>query len=74
MNNGGFMAVWQTVIDSTNSHWDIMARQFDANGYPVNVEFSVTPGHEHKQYYPALTTLTDGRIAVSYSEQNPEYY
>ena len=44
MVNGGFMALWQSRVDTVNSHWDIIARQFDDNGVPVNVEFSVTPG------------------------------
>ena len=73
VSNGGFIAVWQS-FGADNDSWGVMARQFDADGQAITAEFRATSQWQSVQYQPAVTALSDGRIAIAYADRFAGYY
>jgi Ca2+-binding RTX toxin-like protein len=65
LDNGGFVAVWQTE-EAQSTDWDIVARQFDANGVATSNEWQLTRNQIGEQYNVQVTLAADGRLVMSY--------
>jgi Ca2+-binding RTX toxin-like protein len=61
--NGGFAVVWHSV----GSTFDVFLQRFDATGAKVGGQILVSPGAGSEDYYPAVSLLADGGLAVSWS-------
>ncbi|MGV3549306.1 cadherin domain-containing protein [Rhizobium sp.] len=64
LENGGFVAVWQS-NDAGNN--DIRGRVFDQNGTGASTDFVVNTTTTGSQERPEVTVLSDGRILVAWS-------
>ncbi|MFT4924826.1 MAG: hypothetical protein ACI8WB_000910, partial [Phenylobacterium sp.] len=73
LTQGGFLAVWQS-NGADGDNLSVMGRQFDHDGMAQTPEFRVTEDTVSVQAWPSVTTLTDGRIAVAYSQHNGTLY
>ena len=61
LSGGGFIAVWVSPVAGSD---EIRARLFLADGSAAGDEFTVNAMTAGAQGTPAVTELTDGRIAV----------
>lgn len=66
--NGEFVATWQdhSGSGSRNPGTEIRAQIFNAEGKKIGFEFLVNTTSKSGQWEPEITTLTDGRFAVSW--------
>ena len=63
--NSGFMAVWNRRDQGASNK--VVARQFDAEGNAIGSEVIVPLDTSAPNDRPDITTLTDGRLGVSYA-------
>lgn len=77
--DGGYLVVWQATADGK---WQIYARQYDENGTPVNAQTSLVTTNLDAPWLvvlgdwnplPSISTLTDGRVAVAYTDKATGY-
>lgn len=73
LDDGGYMIVWQTNKDERqpNQPWQVMACQYDASGNVVGSEVVVGSVGILDRGVPSeatITTLGDGRVAISYAK------
>jgi Ca2+-binding RTX toxin-like protein len=61
--NGGFAVVWH----SPSSTYDVFLQRFDSTGAKVGGQTLVSAGAGSEDYYPAVTRLADGGLAVSWT-------
>jgi parallel beta-helix repeat protein len=64
--NGGFMAVWQA-IDQDGDEYGIFGQRYDSTGNRTGSEFQVNTYATTSQNTPAIATLTNGEIVVSWN-------
>lgn len=63
---GGFVAVWTSAANGT----DVMARLYSGNGAPLGSAFTVNQTTTGAQSDPAVTTLSDGTFAISWTDSS----
>jgi len=68
--DGNFVVVWQTSILSPGLG-DVMARRFDASGYPLTSEFRVNTYTTSYQGSPALASDPAGNFVVAWEGVGP---
>jgi len=71
MSDGGFVVTWQSFLQD-GSFGGIFARQYDGNGAQVGDEFQVNTTTQGGQRLSSLTTLADGRIAVTWASDGQD--
>jgi Ca2+-binding RTX toxin-like protein len=73
---GGYAMVWKS-YDSDNSNpfsgYDIVFREFDANGEPTGPEQMLISGDDKYDHEPAISGLPNGNIVVSWHNSNSNY-
>jgi RTX calcium-binding nonapeptide repeat (4 copies)/Cadherin domain len=72
LDNGGFMAVWQSTDASgeDTSGNSIRARVFSADGTPAANDYIVNTTYDGNQNVPSGTTLADGRILLAWNSDD----
>lgn len=70
LESGGFVAVWQSYGQGTDSEWGIYGQRFSATGARVGGEFHVNSTTDRNQLDPVVTALEDGGFLVAW-EANP---
>ncbi len=69
LDNGGFVVTWQSLRNpGLNNDADIHARIFDANGNAPTSDFVVNASVADTQGRPAITTLSDGRFVIAWTD------
>jgi Ca2+-binding RTX toxin-like protein len=69
LDNGGFVVTWQSLrTPGLNNDADVHARIFDANGNAPNPDFVVNASAADTQGRPAITTLSDGRFVIAWTD------
>jgi len=63
LNNGGFVAVWQSWLQDGNN-WGVFGQRFDSNGNPDGTEFQVNTYTTGNQNVVDVETLNDGSFVV----------
>lgn len=70
--DGGFVVTWdefkQTGVDTYAE--DVMARVFDSDGVPAGAAFVANTSTTNPQNSPAVTTLSDGRFVIAWSDDS----
>ncbi len=66
LNNGGFVAVWQS-LDRDGDEYGVFGQRYDANGVRVGGEFQVNSYTATSQNTPTTATLTDGSFVVAWN-------
>jgi Ca2+-binding RTX toxin-like protein len=61
--NGGFAVVWH----SPSNTYDVFLQRFDSTGAKVGGQILVSSGAGSEDYYPSVTLLADGGLAVSWT-------
>jgi Ca2+-binding RTX toxin-like protein len=61
--NGGFAVVWH----SPSNTFDVFLQRYDSTGAKVGGQILVSAGSGSEDYWPAVTLLSDGGLAVSWS-------
>ena len=68
--DGGYIVVW---IDLTGTYSPqgnaILARRYDFLGNPISDEIKISPFLSGSQNSPAVTELSDGRIAIGFTDR-----
>jgi hypothetical protein len=71
LSDGGFVVTWhrgplvRSASEETDTPADdVYAQRFDADGHPIGDEFLVNTTQVGRQYYPAVTETTDGRMVI----------
>lgn len=74
LSNGGFVVTWfdnsQTLGDSEGT--SIKAQVFSANGTPVGPETLVNSSTSYSQFAPAVTGLSNGGFAITWTDDSGE--
>jgi hypothetical protein len=63
LSNGGFVVVWES-WEQNGSLWDVYGQKFDSNGNKVGSEFQVNTWTTDYQWYPSITSLSNGGFVV----------
>jgi parallel beta-helix repeat protein len=66
LSGGGFMAAWQS-IDQDGDEYGIFGQRYDGAGNRVGGEFQINAYTTTSQNTPAIATLTDGSVVVSWN-------
>ena len=76
LETGGYLMVWKS-YDSDNSNpfsgYDIVLREFDANGDPEGPEQTLISGDNKYDHEPEIAGLPNGNIVVSWHNSNSNY-
>jgi methionine-rich copper-binding protein CopC len=62
LSNGGFVVVWSGVGQSDSA--GVYGQRFDSNGNKVGSEFRVNTWTTDNQWYPSITSLSNGGFVV----------
>ncbi|MCZ8190879.1 MAG: Ig-like domain-containing protein [Microcystis sp. LE19-338.1B] len=72
LSNGGFLEVWQSQ-NQDGSGYGIYGQQFDANCNKIGNEFAINQYTANNQWFPAITTLTDGSsVIITWTSENQD--
>jgi hypothetical protein len=63
LSNGGFVVVW-TSLGEDGSDYGVYGQRFDANRNKVGSEFQVNTWTKDYQWYPSITSLSNGGFVV----------
>ncbi|MCP5075867.1 MAG: calcium-binding protein, partial [Rhodobacteraceae bacterium] len=72
LDNGGFVVTWtsKSTIVSDGSGWSIRAQIYNADGSQLGGEFLVNTTTAGNQREPMVTTLSDGRFVVTFTDES----
>jgi len=70
LDNGGFLAVWESQGSQDGDLGGVFAQQFDPWGTKVNGEFQVNTTTAYNQTNPALAQLDDGRLVAVWEDDS----
>jgi len=62
--DGGYVVVWEGLLDPVNGSWDIFARRFDAEVAPLEVDRLVNTQGASDQLRPAVSAGPDGLLVA----------
>jgi Ca2+-binding RTX toxin-like protein len=66
--NGGYVVAWHTFVGEND--FDVRARFYDSKGAAVGNEFQVGATSDLVEWNPSLTTLSDGRVLLTWQSNN----
>jgi hypothetical protein len=78
LSNGGFVVVWESGCTSTGctaqdgSYYGVYGQRFDSNGNKVGSEFQVNTWTTAYQWYPSITSLSNGGFVVVWSSNGQD--
>jgi hypothetical protein len=71
LSNGGFVVVWESGCDYSEgctaqdgSYYGVFGQRFDSSGGKVGSEFQVNTWTTDEQWYPSISSLSNGGFAV----------
>lgn len=64
--DGGWVVTFADASGNDGSGWGVFAQRYDAAGNRVDGNFVVNEQTQSAQDYPAIATLTDGRVVVAW--------
>lgn len=73
LNNGNFVVTWSNYVSGVpgdTSVTDIYARIFLPDGTSVGSEFLVNTTTFREQYFPSITTLSNGKFVITWRDQS----
>ena len=70
LDNGRYVIAWSDASAASTVGFSVAAQVFDANGNREGGEFVVNSTSETNQRTPALATLADGRVIVTFNNDN----
>ena len=73
LDNGRYVIAWSDASAASTVGFSVAAQVFDANGNHEGSEFVVNTTSDANQRTPALATLADGRVIVTFNNDNTGY-
>ncbi len=70
LDDGRFVAVWQSYDTGDGEPACVRARLFDADGSPTGSDFIVNTTFTASQISPVITTLADGRFMIAWASED----
>ncbi|WP_319005698.1 calcium-binding protein [Pararhizobium sp. BT-229] len=70
LDDGRFVAVWQSYDAGDGEPTCIRARLFDADGSPAGEDFIVNTTFTSSQITPVITTLANGRFMIAWASED----
>ncbi|WP_136684007.1 calcium-binding protein [Falsirhodobacter xinxiangensis] len=64
--DGGFFVAWDSAVNPNDPYEDIRGQYFTNSGARVDGEFTVATRSANAQEHPAVETLADGRLVVTW--------
>ncbi|MEM9540606.1 MAG: S8 family serine peptidase [Cyanobacteria bacterium P01_E01_bin.42] len=72
LDDGGFIATWQSYWGQDGSSTGIFAQRYDADSNPIGEEFLVNTHTVNSQETPAIATLSNGEYVIIWQSFNQD--
>jgi len=74
-SDGDFVVTWERWSDEgTAWHYDVYGQRYNADGTPDGDEFRVNDYTVASQQRPAITSLSDGKVAIVWQGDNQDHF